>query len=152
MNKKIEIIKESTMKMPTNKLAAPKLISNNFERDHGDPGYVFSSYDEIISDPQITTIRLILKSYDPILLNNSCHQLIESIKSNGDIIKGPVPLPTKRRIYCVLRSPHVNKDSREHFEIRTHKRLIDLHLRSESSLRKMKELDLPSGVYLMRKK
>lgn len=101
-------------------------------------------------DPQV--IRLILKSYDPILLDSSCHQLIESIKSNGDTIKGPVPLPTKRRIYCVLRSPHINKDSREHFEIRTHKRLIDLHLMSENSLRKMRELDLPSGVYLMRKK
>jgi small subunit ribosomal protein S10 len=57
-----------------------------------------------------------------------------------------VPLPTKRRIYCVLRSPHVNKDSREHFEMRTHKRLIDIHSPSDSVLESLRNLDISSGV------
>ena len=66
--------------------------------------------------------------------------------SSGTEITGPVPLPTKRRIYCVLRSPHVNKDSREHFEMRTHKRLIDVHSPSESTMEGLRNLDIPSGV------
>jgi small subunit ribosomal protein S10 len=59
---------------------------------------------------------------------------------------GPIPLPTKRRIYCVLRSPHVNKDAREHFEIRTHKRLIDLYSPSEQTMDNLRNIDLSAGV------
>lgn len=63
-------------------------------------------------------------------------------------IIGPVPLPTKRRIYCVLRSPHVNKDSREHFEIRIHKRLIDIVFPEFGTIARLHELDIPSGIGL----
>ena len=91
-------------------------------------------------------LRIALKAYEPSLLDDSCRRIIEVVSLDGTAVTGPVPLPTKRRIYCVLRSPHVNKDSREHFEMRTHKRLIDLHLPSESTMEGLKKLDLSAGV------
>jgi len=85
-------------------------------------------------------LRIALKAYEPSLLDDSCRRIIEVVSLDGTAVTGPVPLPTKRRIYCVLRSPHVNKDSREHFEMRTHKRLIDLHLPSESTMESFKKI------------
>ena len=91
-------------------------------------------------------LRIALKAYEPSLLDDSCRQIIESVRLEGPEVTGPGPLPTKRRIYCVLRSPHVNKDAREHFEMRTHKRLIDIHSPSNSVLESLRNLDIPSGV------
>lgn len=70
----------------------------------------------------------------------------EAATSSAARMSGPVRLPTKRKIFCVLRSPHVNKDSREHFEIRTHQRLIDLHNPSAQTIDSLMSLDLPAGV------
>ena len=72
-------------------------------------------------------LRISLKSYEASVLDNSCLKIITAIKSSGVNTVGPVPLPTRTRRYCVLTSPHVNKDAREHFEIRTHKRIIDVY-------------------------
>jgi len=91
-------------------------------------------------------LRIALKAYEPHLLDDSCRRIIQAVNLNGTKVTGPVPLPTKRRIYCVLRSPHVNKDSREHFEIRTHKRLIDLHYPSETTMESLSNLDVSAGV------
>ena len=91
-------------------------------------------------------LRIALKADEPSLLDDSCRQIIESVRLEGTEVTGPIPLPTKRRIYCVLRSPHVNKDAREHFEMRTHKRLIDIHSPSNSVLESLRNLDIPSGV------
>jgi small subunit ribosomal protein S10 len=91
-------------------------------------------------------LRITLKSYESRLLDESCKQIVDVVNLNGTQVTGPVPLPTKRRIYCILRSPHVNKDSREHFEMRTHKRLIDVHIPSESTMESLKNLDLSAGV------
>ena len=91
-------------------------------------------------------IRIKLESFDHELLDTACKQIIEKIQTTQSKVVGPIPLPTKKRIYCVLRSPHVNKDSREHFEMRTHKRLIDLHSPSESTMESLKNLDLSAGV------
>ena len=91
-------------------------------------------------------LRIALKAYEPKLLDDSCRQIIESVNLDGSEVTGPVPLPTKRRIYCVLRSPHVNKDSREHFEMRTHKRLIDVYSPSEQTMENLRKLDLAAGV------
>jgi len=71
-------------------------------------------------------LRIRLRAYDPHLVDEACTQLISLAEETGTSTIGPIPLPTKRRIYCVLRSPHVNKDAREHLEIRTHVRLLDL--------------------------
>ena len=90
-------------------------------------------------------IRIKLESFDHELLDASCQQIIEKVQTTQSKVVGPIPLPTKKRIYCVLRSPHVNKDSREHFEIRVHKRIIDIYplkMDSQSILK----INLPSGV------
>ena len=96
-------------------------------------------------DKHIKT-RVKLEAFDTKLLTEACKSLIEGISSINGIAKGPIPLPTKKRIYCVLRSPHVDKKSREHFEIRTHKRLIDVYSPSEQTMENLRNLDLSAGV------
>jgi len=91
-------------------------------------------------------IRIKLESFDHKLLDLSCKQIIESVNSTESEVVGPVPLPTKQRIYCVLRSPHVNKDSREHFEIRVHKRIIDIYPSTLNTAQSILKINLPSGV------
>ena len=91
-------------------------------------------------------LRIGLKAYDSRILDDSCNKIVDVVNTSGTQVVGPIPLPTQRRIYCVLRSPHVNKDSREHFEIRTHKRLIDVYAPSEQTMENLRNLDLSSGV------
>jgi small subunit ribosomal protein S10 len=91
-------------------------------------------------------IRIKLKAYDHKLLNISCNDIIETVNRTKAITVGPIPLPTHRRIYCVLRSPHVDKDSREHFELRTHKRIIEIHQPSSQTIDALMKLNLPAGV------
>lgn len=93
-------------------------------------------------------IRIRLKSYEISLLNASCEKIIETASRSESLTTGPIPIPTKRKIYCVLRSPHVNKDSREHFETRTHKRIIDVYDPSSKTIDSLMKLDLPSGVHI----
>jgi small subunit ribosomal protein S10 len=91
-------------------------------------------------------IRIKLESFDHKLLNQACDEIQEKIKTTQSKIVGPVSLPTKKRIYCVLRSPHVNKDSREHFEIRVHKRIIDVYPSTVDAVYSLVTVNLPSGV------
>ena len=91
-------------------------------------------------------LRIGLKAYDSGILDESCNKIIDVVNNSGTRVIGPIPLPTKRRIYCVLRSPDVNKDAREHFEIRTHKRLIDLYSPSEQTMDNLRNIDLSAGV------
>ena len=91
-------------------------------------------------------IRIKLKSYDHRILDQSAGKIVQTAKRAGSIVSGPVPLPTDKQIYCVLRSPHVDKKSREHFEIRTHKRLIDILDPPPQTVDALMQLDLPSGV------
>jgi len=93
-------------------------------------------------------IRLQVKAYDYKLLTQVCDKICSIVTLTNAKLKGPVPLPTKRRIYCVLRSPHVNKDAREHFEIRTYKRLIDIQDSSLQTIDSLKQLNLPAGIDL----
>jgi len=91
-------------------------------------------------------IRIKLESFDYELLNFSCQQILDKIQVTNSKIIGPIFLPTKKRIYCVLSSPHVNKNAREHFEIRIHKRILDIYP-SDSNIRKsLITINLPSGV------
>ena len=101
-----------------------------------------------MSQLQQQKIRIILKSYDTSLLNLSCEKIIDTASRTDSLTMGPIPIPTKRKIYCVLRSPHVNKDSREHFETRTHKRIIDVYEPSSKTIDSLMKLDLPSGVHI----
>ena len=91
-------------------------------------------------------IRIKLKSYDHNLIDKSSEKIIRTVKSTGAVVSGPIPLPTQKRIYTVLRSPHVDKKSREQFESRRHKRLIDILSTSSKTVDALMKLELPSGV------
>ncbi len=91
-------------------------------------------------------IRIRLQAFDRRLLDTSCEKIVDTANRTNATAVGPIPLPTKRRIYCVLRSPHVDKDSREHFETRTHRRIIDIYQPSSKTIDALMKLDLPSGV------
>ncbi len=91
-------------------------------------------------------VRIRLKAYDHRLLDSSAARIVETAKRTGAQVSGPVPLPTEKNIYTILRSPHVNKDSREQFEMRTHKRLIDILEPTGKTMDALTHLDLPAGV------
>jgi small subunit ribosomal protein S10 len=91
-------------------------------------------------------IRIRLKAYDYRILDQSTGEIVETAKRTGAQIAGPIPLPTVKNKYCVLRSPHVDKKSREQFEIRTHKRLIDILEPTQNTVDALMKLDLPAGV------
>ena len=91
-------------------------------------------------------IRIRLKGYDHTQLDQSAKQIVETATRTGATISGPVPLPTEKNVYCVIRSPHKYKDSREHFEMRTHKRLIDILDPTPKTVDSLMRLDLPAGV------
>ena len=91
-------------------------------------------------------IRIKLRAFDHKLLDQSAERIAETAKKTGATISGPIPLPTKKSIYTILRSPHINKDSREQFEMRTHKRLIDILNASPKTVDSLMRLDLPTGV------
>ena len=91
-------------------------------------------------------IRIRLQAFDRRLLDTSCEKIVSTANRTSAVAVGPIPLTTKRRIYCVLRSPHVDKDSREHFERRTHRRIIDIYRPSSKTIDALMKLDLPSGV------
>ena len=86
------------------------------------------------------------KIFEHKLVDVSAEKIVETAKRTDAKVAGPIPLPTKRRIYCVLRSPHVDKKSREHFEIRTHKRIIDIYEPTQQTTEELSRLDLPAGV------
>ena len=91
-------------------------------------------------------IRIRLKAYDHRVLDQSAHEIVETAERTGARVAGPIPLPTERSIYTVLRSPHVDKKSREQFEIRTHKRLVDILEPTPQTVDALMKLDHPAGV------
>ena len=91
-------------------------------------------------------IRIKLKSFDHNLIDKSAEKIIKTVKSTGAIVAGPIPLPTRRTVFTVLRSPHVDKKSREQFETRIHKRIIDILSSSPKTIDALTKLDLPAGV------
>ena len=91
-------------------------------------------------------IRIRLKAYDHRLVDQAAKEIVETAKETGARVVGPIPLPTVINKYCVLRSPHVNKKSREQFEIRTHKRLLDILEPTHQTIDALMKLDLPAGV------
>lgn len=95
---------------------------------------------------QQNRIRIRLKSYDHAAIDKSTDQIVEAAKRTGATICGPIPLPTNIRRYCVLRSPHVDKKSREHFQIGTHSRLIDIVDPTQETTEALTRLDLAAGV------
>jgi len=91
-------------------------------------------------------IRIKLKSYDHQLVDKSSERIVKAVKTTGAIVSGPIPLPTEKEIFTVLRSPHVNKKAREQFQLCTYKRLIDIYSTSSKTVDALMKLELPSGV------
>jgi len=91
-------------------------------------------------------IRIRLKGYDHEIVDQSTKMIVDTAQKTGARVSGPIPLPTERNLYCVIRSPHVNKDSREHLEMKTHKRLIDILEPTPKTVDSLMRLDLPAGV------
>lgn len=96
--------------------------------------------------PKEQRIRIRLRAYDHRVLDQSTQEIVESAKKTGATVRGPVPLPTKREIFTVLRSPHIDKKSREQFQIKTHKRLLDIVNPTAKTIDALRRLDLPAGV------
>ena len=99
-----------------------------------------------------TKVRIKLKAFDHKSLDNACAKIVETVKRTGGVVSGPVPLPTEIEKITILRAVHKYKDSREQFEIRTHKRLIDITNPSKETIEALAHLDLPSGVDIVIKK
>lgn len=96
--------------------------------------------------PANQKIRIRLKAFDHRVLDQSSQRIVETAKRTGAAVAGPIPLPTEKNIFTILRSPHVNKDSREQFEMRAHKRLIDIVNPTPKTVDALMRLDLPAGV------
>lgn len=94
------------------------------------------------------TMRITLKAYEHQLVDASAKKIIETVKKNGSEVTGPVPLPTKKEVVTILRAVHKYKDSREQFERRTHKRLIDIVAPSQKTIDALSKLDMPAGVHI----
>lgn len=91
-------------------------------------------------------IRIKLRAFDHKALDQSAERIVETVRRTGARVSGPVPLPTDRNLFCVIRSPHIDKESMEHFELRTHKRLIDILEPTQKTVDALSHLDLPAGV------
>jgi small subunit ribosomal protein S10 len=99
-----------------------------------------------VADAKGQKIRIRLKAYDHEIIDQSTKKIVETVVRTGAQVRGPVPLPTEIHRYCVVRGPHVDKDSREHFEMRIHKRLLDIVEPATKTVESLQRLDLPAGV------
>ena len=91
-------------------------------------------------------IRIKLKSYDHSLVDKSAEKIVKTVRTTGAVVTGPIPLPTERKIITVLRSPHVNKNARDQYELSTYKRLLDIYSSTSKTVDALMKLELPSGV------
>ncbi|KAH6764423.1 Ribosomal protein S10p/S20e family protein [Perilla frutescens var. hirtella] len=131
-------------------LAVPEVLESNAiatsAEDEAPSASTFSAGEDSDKVAPKQKIRIKLKSYWVPLIEDSCKQIMDAARTTNAKTMGPVPLPTKRRVYCVLKSPHVHKDARFHFEIRTHQRLIDILYPTAQTIDSLMQLDLPAGV------
>ncbi|KAH7665469.1 Ribosomal protein S10 protein [Dioscorea alata] len=138
-------------------LAAPEVVESQETLDALEGSTEFEVAGDEVPEPSVIIsdadklapkqkIRIKLRSYWVPLIEDSCKQIMDAARTTNAKTMGPVPLPTKRRVYCVLKSPHVHKDARFHFEIRTHQRLIDILHPTAQTIDSLMQLDLPAGV------
>lgn len=125
-------------------LESQETVSESFEEDPETSTLSIGAESDKMAPKQ--KIRIKLRSYWVPLIEDSCKQIMDAARNTNAKIMGPVPLPTKKRIFCVLKSPHVHKDARFHFEIRTHQRLIDILYPTAQTIDSLMQLDLPAGV------
>lgn len=94
----------------------------------------------------VSKMRIRLKAYDHVILEQTAAKIVDVAKNSGAVVSGPIPLPTKKEIITILRSPHNHKDSREQFEMRTHKRVIDVVAPNQATVDALMAIDMPAGV------
>jgi len=99
-----------------------------------------------VADPTSEVIRIRMEAYDHAILDQSAAEIVDTAKRTGSVVHGPIPLPTRIERYTVLSSPHVDKKARQQFEIRTHKRLIDILQPTSKTIEELNKLNLPAGV------
>ncbi|KAK9673752.1 hypothetical protein RND81_12G186700 [Saponaria officinalis] len=126
-------------------LESQDIVSDSFQEEDSKTSSLGIGADSSEMAPK-QKIRIKLRSYWVPLIEDSCKQIMDAARTTNAKTMGPVPLPTKKRIYCVLKSPHVHKDARFHFEIRTHQRLIDILYPTAQTIDSLMQLDLPAGV------
>jgi len=135
-NKKEVVAKKAT----TTKKAATKKTATKTETKS------VKKTEKVTKTIQSEKIRIRLKAYDNVVLDQSAEKIVDTAKRTGAKVSGPIPLPTKKEIVTILRSPHKHKDSREQFEMRTHKRVIDILYPTQTTIDSLMKLDLPAGV------
>ena len=101
-----------------------------------------------MAEKKSTKIRITLKAYDHQLIDQSAQKIVETAKRNGAQVSGPIPMPTHKEVVTILRAVHKYKDSREQFEQRTHKRLIDIIAPTQKTVDALSRLEMPAGVYI----
>jgi len=110
-------------------------------------GHIDTIWERALASIAASKIRIRLKAYDHDAIDRAAREIVETAQRTGATVSGPVPLPTEKNVYCVIRSPFKDKDSREHFEIRTHKRLIDIHEPTPKTVDELQRIDtIPAGV------
>ena len=123
---------EKVAKKATTKKAATKKTATKTEK--------------VTKTVQSEKIRIRLKAYDNVVLDQSAEKIVDTAKKTGAKVSGPIPLPTEKEVVTILRSPHKHKDSREQFEMRTHKRVIDILYPTQKTVDSLMKLELPAGV------
>ena len=127
-----KVAKKATTKKTSEKTATKTVKKQKTER--------------VTKTVQSEKIRIRLKAYDNVVLDQSAEKIVDTAKRTGAKVSGPIPLPTKKEIVTILRSPHKHKDSREQFEMRTHKRVIDILYPTQKTVDSLMKLELPAGV------
>ena len=129
--------KETAKKETTKKEVAKKETKKATKTEKGT---------KVVTTVQKERIRIRLKAYDHNLIDQSAERIVDTAKRTGAQVSGPIPLPTRKEVVTVIRSPHKHKDSREQFEMRTHKRVIDILYPTQTTIDSLMKLDLPAGV------
>ena len=131
-----EVVEKKTTKTTTRKTTAKKETTKAVKKEKG----------TIATKVQSERIRIRLKAYDHVLIDQTNEKIVDTAKRTGAQVSGPIPLPTRKEVVTVIRSPHKHKDSREQFEMRTHKRVIDILYPTQTTVDSLMKLDLPAGV------
>lgn len=118
------------------------MVSNN-DQLPCQKGVVYKRINRLVMTQRI---RIKLKSYDHSLVDRSAEKIVKTVRSVGAVVSGPIPLPTEKKIFTVIRSPHVNKSSREQFQLCTYRRLLDIYSSTQKTIDSLMKLELPSGV------
>ncbi len=132
-----EVAKKATTKKTTTKKTTAKAATKTAKKE---------KTEKVTKTVQSEKIRIRLKAYDNVVLDQSAEKIVDTAKRTGAKVSGPIPLPTKKEIVTILRSPHKHKDSREQFEMRTHKRVIDILYPTQKTVDNLMKLELPAGV------